>query len=195
VLRPDYPIRTERLVLRPFTEADLEDVLSYQSDPEVVRFLLYGVRDAAEVRAWLRERAAETELTDEGQTLALGVEWPAAGRLIGQVNLRWRSRESRQGEVGYTFNSAFHGKGLATEAVTAVLRLGFEGLGLHRVYGECDALNRPSAALMERLGMRREAHFKGDFWFKGRWSDSLIYGMLEDEWADRVAVRAGTVPA
>ena len=85
------------------------------------------------------------------------------------------------------FHPAHQGRGLATEAASVVLRLGFEGLGLHRVIGRCDALNLPSARLVERLGMRREAHFVHNEVFKGAWGDELVYAMLEDEWRDRVS--------
>jgi hypothetical protein len=80
------------------------------------------------------------------------------------------------------FHPGYQGRGLATEAAEVVLGLGFDGLGLHRVIGRCDALNLPSARLMERLGMRREAHFVHNEIFKGSWGDELVYALLEDEW-------------
>jgi RimJ/RimL family protein N-acetyltransferase len=85
------------------------------------------------------------------------------------------------------FQPRYQGRGLATEAAEVVLRLGFEGLGLHRVIGRCDALNVASARLMERLGMRREAHLVHNEIFKGSWGDELVYAMLEDEWRARVS--------
>ncbi len=66
-----------------------------------------------------------------------------------------------------------------------MLRLGFDDLGLHRIIGRCDARNTASARLMERLGMRREAHFRENEWFKGEWGDELIYAMLDREWSER----------
>jgi RimJ/RimL family protein N-acetyltransferase len=63
-----------------------------------------------------------------------------------------------------------------------MLRLGFEGLGLHRIVGRCDARNRASAKVMERLGMRREAYFRQNEIVRGEWTDELVYAMLADEW-------------
>ena len=83
------------------------------------------------------------------------------------------------------FHPAYQGKGLATEAAEVVLGLGFDRLGLHRMIGRCDALNLPSARVMERLGMRREAHFIQNIWFKGKWGDEYLYAMLQDEWTMR----------
>jgi len=66
-----------------------------------------------------------------------------------------------------------------------MLRLGFDELGLHRIIGRCDARNTASARLMERLGMRQEAHFRENERFKGEWGDELIYAMLAREWTER----------
>ena len=182
MLRPEYPIKTERLVLRPYREDDFDDAFAFMSDPDVVRYLYWEVRDADGVREFLRKRMTETELTEPGNGLVLAAEWPEAGHVVGEVVLRWLSAEHRQGEVGFVLNPSYQGKGLAREAAEAALRLGFEDLGLHRIIGRCDALNTPSAKLMERLGMRLEAHHIHDEIFKGQWGDVLVYAMLEDEW-------------
>jgi len=167
------PIPTKRLILRPFRiEDDLDDAYAYMSDPEVVRYLYWEVRNRDQVRAFLGERPAGV----------LAIELPAAGRVIGEVMLRQASEEHRQGEIGYVLNLAYQGKGYAGEAAEAMLRHGFEELGMHRIIGRLDARNRASAALLERLGMRLEAHHLHDELFKGEWSDTLVYAMLEDEW-------------
>jgi len=167
------PIVTKRLILRPFrVDDDLEDAYAYMSDPEVVRYLYWEVRTRDQVRAFLNERG--------GRVLA--VELPSAGHVIGEVMLRQASEEHRQGEVGYVLNPAYQGKGYAGEAAEAMLRHGFEELGMHRIMGRLDSRNRPSAALLERLGMRLEAHHVHDELFKGEWSDTLVYAMIEDEW-------------
>ncbi len=95
--------------------------------------------------------------------------------------------QHQQGEIGYTFNPAYHGRGLATETALALLRLGFEGLGLHRITGHLDARNTASARVLERAGMRREAHLVENEFVKGEWSDELVYAMLRSEWEARQA--------
>jgi len=121
-------------------------------------------------------------LDDEGKRLALAVVLPQRGTVIGEVMLLWLSREHQQGEVGFVFHPGYHGKGFATEAAEVMLRLGFANLGLHRIIGRCDARNLPSARVLERLGMRREAHFVHGDIFKGEWGDELIYAILDHEW-------------
>ncbi|WP_370965718.1 GNAT family N-acetyltransferase [Amycolatopsis sp. cg9] len=190
MLRPDYPITTDRLLLRPFTPGDLDALNSFQSRADVARYLYWGPRSRAESAAALAKRVHSSTLTKEGQFLAVAVELAATGQLIGDLNLEWLSSEHRQGEIGFVFHPDHHGKGLAAEAATELLRLAFEDLGLHRVVGRCDGRNTASATLMERLGMRREAHLKENEIVKGEWTDELIYAMLEDEWKDLRAAGA-----
>ncbi|GGU67717.1 GNAT family N-acetyltransferase [Lentzea flava] len=181
-MRPDYPLKTERLLLRPFEERDLDDFFAYRARPDVQRYLFTEVPDRAACAELLARRMTEDELTEEGQRLALAVYWPEARRVVGDVVLKWLSETDRQGEIGYGFNPEFQGKGLATEAAGAMLKLGFEGLGLHRIIAQCDPRNEPSWRLMERLGMRREAHFRDFGILKGEWGDLYVYAMLAEEY-------------
>jgi RimJ/RimL family protein N-acetyltransferase len=190
VLRPDYPLETARLTLRPFVPGDLDDLFAIQSRPDVARFLYWDARDREQVRRALDRKTGQSVLAEEGQGLTLAVVWHEVGAVVGEVNLQWLSREHRQGEVGFVFHPAYQGRGLATEAAEVMLRLGFAGLGLHRIIGRCDARNLPSARLLERLGMRREAHFVHNELFKGEWGDEFVYALLDHEWRDRRATAA-----
>jgi RimJ/RimL family protein N-acetyltransferase len=182
VLRPDYPIQTQRLILRPFAESDLDDLYAMQSRPEVARYLYWEPRDREQVRQALLSMVRGWALTAEGDVLALAVVLPATDTVIGDVILRWSSVEHRQGEVGYVFHPSYGGRGFATEAATAVLRLGFDDLRLHRIFGRIDSRNTASARVLERLGMRREAHFVQNEVVKGEWTDEVVYALTEDEW-------------
>lgn len=182
VLRPDHPIETPRLTLRPFTVDDLDDLYAYHSRPDVARYLYWEARDRAQARQALDSRIGRSSIVDEGDSLVLAVVWRQVGRVVGEVNLWWRSRTHRQGEIGFVFNPDYQGRGLATEAAQVMLELGFGGLGLHRIIGRCDPRNTASARLMERLGMRREAHLVHSEIFKGEWGDDLVYAMLDHEW-------------
>jgi RimJ/RimL family protein N-acetyltransferase len=185
VLKPDYPIVTERLHLRPYTAEDFDALYAIQSRPEVARYLYWDARDRDEVRQALEAKAQCSVLGDEGGSLQLAVVLPESGTLIGDALLMWTSRQHRQGEIGYVFHPDHGGRGYATEAAEVMLRLGFEGLGLHRVVGRLDGRNTASARVLERLGMRREAHLVQNETVKGEWTDEVIYAMLEDEWRAR----------
>lgn len=185
MLTPSFPIRTDRLLLRAFESADEDAWYAIRSRDDVARYLYGQALTREGVRAEVERKRGNTVLRDEGDVLSVAVVEPNAARVIGEVILRWRSRVHRQGEIGFVFHPEFGGKGYATEAAAAMLDLGFEGLGLHRIYGSCDARNRASAALMERLGMRREAHFIHNEIFKGEWGEEFHYAILRDEWSAR----------
>jgi RimJ/RimL family protein N-acetyltransferase len=178
--RPGFPLRTARLTLRPYVSGDLDALHDIQSRPEVTRYLMYGARDRDQVRAVLQERI-QAHGPERG-AVNLAAVLPDSGTLIGDVVLFLGDREHRQGEIGYVFHPDYGGRGYATEAARMLLRLGFEDYRLHRIVGRLDARNTASARVLERLGMRREAHFVQNEVVKGEWTDELVYAMLEDEW-------------
>lgn len=188
-LRPDYPIRTPRLALRPHRDTDLDDLLTFHSDPEVVRFVPWPVRDREATRVALAAKLDQVTLTEPGQWLVLAVELRESGTVIGEVLLKWGSAEHRQGELGFAFSAAHQGRGYAAEAATAMLRLGFDQLGLHRITAVCVEENDASARLLRRLGFDQEGRFVDDVFFKGAWTTRLVFALTDDAW------RAGTAAA
>jgi RimJ/RimL family protein N-acetyltransferase len=178
----EFDLRTERLLLRPLTSDDIEDLLVYRSDPETCRYLPFEPMDEREVARRLREQWSDLSLERPGSNRTLGAVELATGRLVGDVVLIRDAHHRDTGEIGYVFAESARGRGYATEAGRALLELAFDGLGMHRVTGRLDARNPASARVLERLGMRREAEFVEDDWFKGEWSSTLIYGLLDREW-------------
>ena len=181
-LSPKYPVSTERLLLRPLTADDTDALLAYRSRPDVCLYVPFEPMTPSVIEERLSAQWALRELTDEGQALVLGIELAATGELVGDVVLFWHSREHKGGELGYVVNPDFGGHGYVTEAATAMLRLGFEDLGLHRIIARIDERNEPSARLARRLGMRQEAHLIENEWFKGDWSNEFQFAMLASEW-------------
>jgi RimJ/RimL family protein N-acetyltransferase len=176
---------SERLLLRRFTEADLPPFLAYLNDPLVARY-----------QSWESYTGQQAqEVIDEQQNLDPGVpgkwftfaaESKEDGLLIGHVALKMLDHQ--QAEIGFTFSRAYHGKGLAFEAAARVLDYVFNELTLHRVIAITDCENERSAALLSRLGMRREGHFIQNIWFKGKWGDEYLYALLREEWLRERAV-------
>jgi RimJ/RimL family protein N-acetyltransferase len=181
-LRPRYPIRAGRVLLRPLAVSDVDAVLAYRSRADVCRYVPFEPMTRQDITERITGQWARTELTDEGQALTLGVEVRETGELAGDVVLFWRSRLNGGGELGYVFNPDAGGRGYATEAASATLRLGFDGLGLHRIVARIDERNEPSARLARRLGMRQEARLVRNELFKGEWSTELDFAILADEW-------------
>jgi aminoglycoside 6'-N-acetyltransferase len=176
------PLETERLRLRLVRLQDVDDVHAYRSLPEVMRYLYDEPGSREDAEDIVIARSTMTRLRLDGDGIALAIERRADERVIGEVTLRVRSAEHRQGEIGFLLHPEVQGQGFAHEAVGAMLDLAFGPVGLHRVYGRTDARNESSAALMRRLGMRQEAHLRENEVFKGAWGDELIFAVLEDEW-------------
>ncbi|MGW5555751.1 GNAT family N-acetyltransferase [Micromonospora sp. NPDC003944] len=186
MFRPSYPIRTARLVLRPVTIDDLDDVYAFQRRPDVVRWTLGGEpRTRAQSRASVVAMAGEDAWRAEGDCLTVAVVTDAG--VIGTVELVWRSRLDSSAELGFVFHPDHCGRGYATEAATALLAWGFDEVGLHRVYGRCHSRNEASARMMARLGMRPEARHVESYLFDGEWADELVFAVLAREW--RAATR------
>ena len=194
-MKPTYPLETERLLLRPFATGDLDALLAIQSRDDVTRYLYWDPRTAAEVREVLDRKVRSTAIVAEGDNLSLAAVLRESGELIGDCSLRWLSAEHRQAEIGFIFHPDHHGQGYATEAAAALLALAFDGLRVHRVIGRLEARNTASARVLERLGMRKEAHLVENEHVKGEWQSEIVYAQLEREWASRRAGGAASARA
>jgi RimJ/RimL family protein N-acetyltransferase len=177
-------LRTARLHLREVRADDWPAILAYQTDPRYLRFYEWESRDEAAVRAFVdRQVANQHEQPRRQFQVAIElVDGPDAGRLIGNCGVRVDDPTNRQGNIGYELHPDRWGHGYGSEAARAVLDHGFDALGLHRIWAQCIADNIASAHILEKLGMRREAHYRERSFFKGRWWDTFIYAILEDEW-------------
>jgi RimJ/RimL family protein N-acetyltransferase len=173
---------TERLLLRPFTADDFESLLAIQSRPDVARWLYWEARGPDEVRTCLQNNMRGVALADDGDSINLAVVLEGNGRMIGECMVRLVSREHRQGEIGYVFHPDHHGHGYATEAAALLLEIAFEDFDLHRVVGRLEPRNAASASVLERIGMRREAHLVENEFVKGEWQSELVYAILRREW-------------
>ena len=181
-MKPDWPLETERLVLRPFEDGDLDAMYAIQSDAESARWLYNEARTLDETKALLVKKIAGDAFRAEGDWLAAAVVARETGQLLGDVSMQWVSEQHRSGEIGFIFGRAHQGHGYATEAARAFLAFAFERMGFHRVIGRTEARNTASARVLEKLGMRREAHLVENEWVKSEWQSELVYAMMEHEW-------------
>lgn len=182
------PLTTERLVLRAPRADDLHDLHALQSDPEVVRYQLFEPRTRDEVAARLPELAAATTLSVDGDFIQPAMELTlpdGSTTIIGTMYFVLKSVENASAEIGWALRREHQGRGYAFEAAVALLDIAFGPLALHRVTAELDPRNDASVALCRRLGMRAEAHFVEDLFFKGAWADTGVYAILQREWRAR----------
>ena len=181
MLTPTLPIETERLILRPFTDADADRYFSYRSLPETVRYLY---RDPLTLEESIQRmpQYARLEFEKDADIFTLAIQPKGATELAGEILFKFESVRAMQGELGYSLHPDSIGNGYVTEAATAMLRLGFEHFGFHRIFARIDAENAPSIAVAERLGMRREAHLIENDFFAGRWGSEYVYAILATEY-------------
>lgn len=179
---PEYPLETDRLLLRPFTRGDVDAVFAYRSREDVTRYLFDTPMSRDACAEAVQARVGQTGWAGEQDKICLAVERRDDTAMIGEVVLILRSVESRQAEIGYIFHPDYFGQGYATEAAGRLLPVAFDGGGIHRVYARCHAHNVASRRVMERLGMRQEAHFREHNLTKGAWDEELVHAILEDEW-------------
>lgn len=156
-------------------------------DPEVSRYLYSEPLDGTSGFTTLAKKIGIPAFDADGQAMSLAGVLRETGELIGDFFFLYSSQVHRSVEIGYVLRPDVHGQGFALEASEVLLGLGFDGVGAHRVYARCDARNTASAAVMAKLGMRKEAHFIENEWVKGEWTDELVYAILEPEWRERRA--------
>lgn len=177
-------LATDRLLLREFVEDDWRAVLAYQSEAQYLKYSPWTHRTAEEVRNFVRgfvEWQGERPRTKYQLAITLRSE----GRLIGNCGIRMESADSRQANIGYEIAPEYWGEGYASEAVGAMVAFGFGELRLQRIWARCVVENVASYRVLEKSGMRREGHLRKEEWMKGRWWDTLVYGILDHEWRSR----------
>ena len=179
------PIVTARLRLRSMVASDVDALHAYMSRADVCEYLLFSPRDRDTVGEKIAEFAAHTRLAVDGDYLELAVERVADGQVMGHVYFALESAANECAEVGWTLHPDYQKQGFAFEAASAILKVAFENLNLHRVVAKLDPRNDASVALCGRLGMRAEAHHIKDYLVKGQWEDTGVHAILADEWHAR----------
>ncbi len=175
------PLQTERLLIRDLKESDWEAVHSYASDPEVTYYMPWEPHNSEQTTNFI-QKALAMQQDQPRQNFELAVILKAQGQLIGVCGFRVSDLHNQEGWIGYCFNRHEWGQGYATEAVIALLALGFGQLSLHRIIATCDPANVASMRVLEKIGMYCEGHLRENKWVKGKWRDTLLYAILESEW-------------
>ena len=176
-------LTTRRLILREFVAEDWRPVLSYQSDPRYLRYYEWEERTEGDARAFV-QRFVDWQMEEPRLRYQLAVTLARDGRLIGNCGVRLERAGALVGELGYEIAPTHWGLGYATVAARAMVRLGFQELGLHRIWSHTVAENLASRRVMEKLGMCCEGRLRENERFKGRWWDTVIYGILVRDWQE-----------
>lgn len=176
-------LETERLVLRPFELRDAERFAAYRSDPAIAQYHYWHpplpLNDAIRFVQSMQNLQPGTA----GEWYQLAIQPKHLEHLIGDCAFCVLAEDGRQAEFGITLARDYQGQGYGREAIARLLHYLFMDLHLHRVRAICHVENHASARLLERMGMRREAHFVEHHWFKDHWVSEYWYGLLRSEWS------------
>lgn len=174
-----FPLRTERLTLRFVGEQDVAALTAYRNDPAVAALQDWELPYSREKAAALAERQAGLTDYEPGRGHQVAIELD--GELVGDVYIGLHEHGGIA-DIGYSLIPSAQGRGVAFEAVNALIADLVERVGVHRIVAELSKDNGPSIRLLERLGMTFEAFTRQSFWWRGVWDDNLYYGMSAEQW-------------
>ena len=171
-------LKTERLILRPVVEQDAKAIFNYRSDSITNKYQGWIPESIEDVHGFFKKISSEINIDDTWfQFVIINIE---KSDVIGDLGIHFL--EDEQAEIGCTLAKQEHGKGYATEALKSAMDFLFNELNKHRIIGSIDPQNIKSIGLVERLGFRKEAHFKESILINGEWVDDLVYAILKNEW-------------
>ena len=164
---------------------DVDDLLQYQSNPEIVRYIPRPPRTIEQVKKAAEETIAtgKFDLIEDDDFIVLVWELKSTCQVIGQSNMGLVSKVNKASNIGWVTHQDFHRQGYAFEATKSLLTYAFNNFDLHRVIADIDTRVPESAALAEKLGMRREATYLDGEFFKGEWCDMWLYAILKSEFS------------
>lgn len=177
-------LETNRLLLRPVKNTDVKALYGYRSDKILNQYQGWIPEKMSDATEFISRQAPNWNLPDTWFQLSIIEQ--SSGEMIGDIGIHFIDQEDKQVELGCTLAKENQGKGYATEALSAVINFLFVEMNKHRIIGSVDPRNLSSIAMLDRLGFRKEAHFKASYFQKGQWLDDAIYAILRTEWKDKL---------
>ena len=179
-MKHSLELNTKRLTLRPLTILDAEDLYKYRSDAETNQYQGWIPKTIDDAKKFIYKIAENIDEYDTWYQIAIISK--TNGELIGDIGIHFFDVDRYQVEIGCTLAKTYHGKGIAIEALKAIIEYLFVYLYKQRITCSIDPHNLASIKMVERLGFRKEAHFKQSIYIDGEWYDDLVYAILKDEW-------------
>ncbi len=172
-----FPIlETSRLTLRQITKNDANEIFVLRSDTRVMKYILRPIAETLEDALQLIQIVADAETNNNGITWAITLK--ENGQLIGTIGYWQIKKEHYRAEIGYLLSPDFQRKGMMQEALTTVIHYGFAEMKLHTIEADVDPKNTPSISLLERNKFVKEGYFKENYFFDGKFSDTVVYSLL-----------------
>lgn len=176
-------ILTSRLRINELTPADAPALFNYRSHEEVARFQSWLPDSVDDTRAFI-DRNTSQPFDQRDSWYQLAIRSAITNELIGDLGVHFLP-DGHQVEIGITIAPPHQRQRFAASAVTALLDYMFTVMNKHRVFASVDPRNDASMALLRRVGMRQEAHFRNSLLWRGEWVDDVVFGLLQSEWKHR----------
>lgn len=182
-------ISTERLILRSIRLSDAESMFLYRSEPRIMGFQSWKPEAINEVEEFIDKSSKIFNIPNTWYQLVIISK--ETEELIGDIGIHFLDTDGTQTEIGFTLSLEYQGRGYATESINEVINFLFSNLKKHRIFASVDPSNIKSIAVLERCGMRKEAHFKKSVWINEEWTDDIIYAILNEEWRSKEKKKEG----
>jgi ribosomal-protein-alanine N-acetyltransferase len=174
--KPFPLIKTQRLVLRRIRMDDAKDLHYFRSDKKILKYIdKKPEKSLAKTRKFIR---LLWKLERKGSAVNWALTVKGNDRLLGNVCLWNIKKDHHRAELGYTLHASLHGKGIMSEAVKAVLETGFKKYKFHSVEANVNPKNKASIKLLKKNKFRKEAHFRENYHYNGKYIDSVIFSKL-----------------
>lgn len=177
-----FSLATDRLVLDDLTHYDLPHLQRIARDPDFLKYVLVWLDTDEQVAAFL-QNAIDEAGSEDRMDYILAARTKGTRTFAGLTFIEIDREHKTTAEIGIVLLPAFCRGGYGTEILQEYIRFGFETLGMHRVFGKCDALNTASVRLMERCGLVYEGTIREHVWLRDHWRSTKYYGMLAAEYS------------
>ena len=177
---PYHELVTERLLLRRVIFSDVNEVFELRSNPKTMQYIPRPILTSKEEALQHIQMIEDKIVDNEGINWAITLK--GSSKLLGIIGHYRIKPEHYRAEIGYMLLPEYHGKGIATEAIKATVAYGFDQMKLHSIEAIIDPENTASARVLEKNGFVKEAHFRENEYYNGKFVDTVIYGLLKSEW-------------
>lgn len=171
---------TDRLILRAFTQNDLDDIFEYASKPEVTKYLPWKTHSSRNDTIDFLKMSQD--MFEKQDNLDFAIEFKSDKKVIGGISIRKWNDENRCADIGYVLSPNYWNMGIITEAIMQIIKFGFEELNVNRVEAHCDEDNVSSYKAMEKAGMKYEGTLRKKVFMKDKFVNMRFYSILREEY-------------
>ena len=174
---------TRDLHLRPSNDTDAESMFTMLSDPQSMKY--WSDQPINNLEAAVEVLNKDLESDAQGNSMCWAVTFKGHDKMIGKCILFQFSQQNHRAEIGYLLNREYWRQGLMHQALEAVIDFAFNTLDIHRIEADVDTENTGSLGLLEKLGFTREGLFRERWFVYHEWQDSVMLGLLKQDWKSR----------